>query len=91
MVGFDGFPILILFFEYSCILYFVCEAFVDNFLLHWESKQINYDLYTQYSMKRDKQKAMEDNDVPFRTQNKLLALLAPMHDDVVEKPEPEDD
>jgi len=29
------------------------------------------------------QKAMEDNKVPYTTQNKLLALLAPMHDDVV--------
>lgn len=31
------------------------------------------------------QKAMDDNNVPFRTQNKLLAILAPMHDDVVTK------
>lgn len=30
----------------------------------------------------DLQKAMDDNDIPFRTQNKLLALLAPMHGDV---------
>lgn len=30
----------------------------------------------------DLQKAMDDNDIPFRTQNKLLALLAPMHDDI---------
>jgi len=29
------------------------------------------------------QKAMNDTKTPFRTQNKLLALLAPMHDDVV--------
>ncbi len=29
------------------------------------------------------QKAMNDNRVPYRTQNQLLALLAPMHDDVV--------
>ncbi|WP_371397742.1 group 1 truncated hemoglobin [Fretibacter rubidus] len=29
------------------------------------------------------QKAMRDNNVPFRTQNQLLAILAPMHDDVV--------
>ena len=32
------------------------------------------------------QKAMDDNKVPFRIQNKLLAVLAPMHDDVIEKP-----
>lgn len=30
----------------------------------------------------DLQKAMDDNDIPFRTQNKLLAILAPMHDDI---------
>lgn len=29
------------------------------------------------------QKAMNDNNVPFATQNKLLAILAPMHRDVV--------
>jgi len=32
------------------------------------------------------QKAMNDNDVSFSTQNKLLALLAPMHRDVVTRP-----
>ena len=30
----------------------------------------------------DLQKAMDDNDIPFRTQNKLLAILAPMHGDI---------
>jgi len=30
----------------------------------------------------DLQNAMDDNDIPFRTQNKLLAILAPMHGDV---------
>lgn len=29
------------------------------------------------------QKAMTDNDIDYRTQNQLLALLAPMHRDVV--------
>lgn len=28
------------------------------------------------------QQAMDDQDIPFRTQNRLLARLAPMHDDV---------
>lgn len=37
------------------------------------------------------QKAMDDSKVPFRTQNKLLAILAPMHDDVIEKPEKQDE
>ena len=32
------------------------------------------------------QKAMNDNDVPFSTQNKLLTRLAPMHRDIVTKP-----
>jgi hemoglobin len=32
------------------------------------------------------QTAMDKNNVPFRAQNKLLAKLAPMHRDVVEKP-----
>lgn len=27
--------------------------------------------------------AMDDNDVPFRSQNKLLAMLAPMHDVII--------
>lgn len=31
------------------------------------------------------QNAMEKNNVTFRAQNKLLALLAPMHRDIVEK------
>ncbi|MDX2144652.1 MAG: group 1 truncated hemoglobin [Rhodospirillaceae bacterium] len=31
------------------------------------------------------QDAMDKHDVPFRSQNKLLALLAPMHRDIVEK------
>ena len=31
------------------------------------------------------QDAMDKHDVPFRAQNKLLALLAPMHRDIVEK------
>ncbi|MEM7103055.1 MAG: hypothetical protein AAF502_08005 [Bacteroidota bacterium] len=35
------------------------ESFIASFLHHWESKQINYDLYTQYSMRRDKQKEWE--------------------------------
>lgn len=30
----------------------------------------------------DLQRAMDDNDIPFRTQNKLLAILAPMHGDI---------
>lgn len=29
------------------------------------------------------QKSMRDADVPFKTQNRLLAILAPMHSDVV--------
>lgn len=32
------------------------------------------------------QKAMDDAGVPYRTQNELLALLAPMHRDIVTKP-----
>ena len=28
------------------------------------------------------QKSMDDNNIPFRTQNRLLARLAPMHEDV---------
>lgn len=32
------------------------------------------------------QKAMEDNNVSFSTQNQLLAILAPMHRDVVTAP-----
>jgi hemoglobin len=31
------------------------------------------------------QDAMDKHDVPFRSQNKLLALLAPMHRDIVER------
>ena len=31
------------------------------------------------------QKAMTDNNVPYRVQNQLLAILAPMHRDIVEK------
>ena len=31
------------------------------------------------------QKAMRDEDIPFRTQNQLIAILAPMHGDVVQK------
>jgi hemoglobin len=31
------------------------------------------------------QDAMAKNDVPSRTQNRLLALLAPMHRDIVTK------
>jgi hemoglobin len=31
------------------------------------------------------QDSMDKHDVPFRAQNKLLALLAPMHRDIVEK------
>lgn len=30
--------------------------------------------------------AMEDNQVPVAAQNRLLALLAPLHDDVVDQP-----
>lgn len=44
-----------------------------------------------HAMTENLQKAMDKNDVPFRTQNKLLALLAPMHNDIVEKPEKEDE
>lgn len=33
----------------------------------------------------DLQTAMDETGIPFRTQNRLLALLAPMHRDVVEK------
>jgi hemoglobin len=33
----------------------------------------------------DLQKAMQKNHVPMRAQNKLLAKLAPMHKDVIEK------
>jgi len=32
------------------------------------------------------QKAMNDNDVSFSTQNQLLAILAPMHRDIVTSP-----
>jgi hemoglobin len=32
------------------------------------------------------QDAMDENNVPFRAQNKLLSKLAPMHRDIVEKP-----
>lgn len=35
----------------------------------------------------DLRKAMDDNDIPFRTQNKLLALLAPMHGDITKYPD----
>ncbi|GLQ24071.1 hypothetical protein GCM10007853_19450 [Algimonas ampicilliniresistens] len=31
------------------------------------------------------QQAMDDQDIPFRTQNRFLARLAPMHDDVTER------
>ncbi|MGJ8560517.1 MAG: group I truncated hemoglobin [Litorimonas sp.] len=31
------------------------------------------------------QQAMDAQDIPFRTQNRLLARLAPMHDDVTER------
>lgn len=40
-----------------------------------------------HAMTENLQTAMDKSDIPFRTQNKLLALLAPMHDDIVEKPE----
>ncbi len=33
----------------------------------------------------DLQAAMAEQDVPFRTQNRLLALLAPMRDEVISK------
>ena len=33
----------------------------------------------------DLQSAMDRADIPFRTQNRLLALLAPMHRDIVTK------
>ncbi len=37
------------------------------------------------------QLAMERNNVPFRAQNKLLAKLAPMHRDIVEKTDAADE
>jgi hemoglobin len=40
------------------------------------------------AMVEDLQKAMDDNKVPFRTQNKLLAILAPMLKDMKEDPLP---
>lgn len=34
------------------------------------------------------QKAMDDTNIPYRTQNKLLAILAPMHGDVTGRNSP---
>ncbi len=35
----------------------------------------------------DLRKSMDDNDIPFRTQNKLLAILAPLHSDITKYPD----
>jgi hemoglobin len=38
-----------------------------------------------YALVESLQKAMNKNDVPFGAQNRLLAVLAPMHRDIIEK------
>lgn len=46
--------------------------------LHLDTRQFN-------ALVEDLQKAMQGLDIPFTTQNRLLAVLAPMYRDVVSK------
>lgn len=46
---------------------------------------MNVDRAAFNALVEDLQRAMDKHEVPFRSQNKLLAILAPMHREVVEK------
>ena len=49
-------------------------------------KDLGVDQAAMFALVEDLQKAMDKNHVPFSSQNKLLAALAPQHRDIVTAP-----
>ena len=49
-------------------------------------KDLGVDQAAMFALVEDLQKAMDNNKVPFSSQNKLLAALAPQHRDIVTVP-----